>query len=135
MQGSSRLSGGQKQRVAIARALIRKPAIFIGDEATSALDTQSEKEVQRALDEMLAESKRRSLNRTSLFVAHRLSTIRDADKIVVLEDGRLVEEGTHTALMARGNLYAGLARAQQMVHGGEVSEPAAAGAAAPDSSE
>jgi ABC-type multidrug transport system fused ATPase/permease subunit len=113
-QGLSRLSGGQKQRVAIARSLIRKPRIFLGDEATSALDTKSEAEVQKAFDAMLEEARRKSLNRTSLFVAHRLSTIRDADKVVVLEDGEVKEQGSHSELLKADGLYAKLAKAQQL---------------------
>ena len=112
----SQLSGGQRQRVAIARAILRNPRILLLDEATSALDSQSEKIVQAALDRLLAES--HGGRRTSLVVAHRLSTIRNADKIVVLQDGRVVEQGTHDQLMARGpgGVYYGLAKAQEGQH-------------------
>ena len=101
----SALSGGQRQRVAIARAVLRNAPILLLDEATSALDTASEAKVSAALDR-LAEG------RTTLVIAHRLSTVRDADKIVVIAAGEVVEEGTHDDLLARGGTYAGLCRMQ-----------------------
>merc|ERR1711903_153241 len=91
------LSGGQKQRVAIARAMIKSPAILLLDEATSALDNESEKVVQTALDELMATTKR-----TTLVIAHRLTTIRNADKIVVMHEGKVAEQGTHDKLMELG---------------------------------
>ncbi|KUJ77007.1 ABC transporter [Ruegeria marisrubri] len=99
------LSGGQKQRIAIARAILRDAPVLLLDEATSALDAESEMAVQRAVDEL-------SAGRTTLIVAHRLATVKKADRIVVMEEGRIVAQGTHADLVAEGGLYARLARLQ-----------------------
>lgn len=101
----SKLSGGQKQRISIARAVLKNPPIMILDEATSALDTESEKLVQDALDKMME-------NRTSLIIAHRLSTIQKADKILVMEKGKVVEQGTHQELLAKNGVYKKLVELQ-----------------------
>nr|WP_231738827.1 ABC transporter transmembrane domain-containing protein [Novosphingobium sp. FSW06-99] len=104
-EDGTRLSGGQRQRIAIARALLRDAPILLLDEATSALDAESERLVQDALDRLMK-------TRTTLVIAHRLATVRQADRIIVMSDGRIVEQGTHTTLSAQGGLYARLARLQ-----------------------
>jgi len=100
-----RLSGGQRQRLAIARAILRDPAVLLLDEATSALDSESERAVQAGIDRLMA-------GRTTLIIAHRLATVRKADRIVVMDRGRIVESGTHRDLMAGNGLYAHLAAMQ-----------------------
>jgi ATP-binding cassette subfamily B (MDR/TAP) protein 1 len=104
-EGSIQLSGGQKQRVAIARAVVKDPRVLLLDEATSALDTESEKVVQEALDRLM-------IGRTTVVVAHRLSTVRDANSIAVVYKGKLVEQGTHTELLALNGAYSRLVKHQ-----------------------
>jgi ATP-binding cassette subfamily B protein len=104
-EGGSNLSGGQLQRLAIARAVLGNPAVLLLDEATSALDAEAEEAVQRGLDQAMA-------GRTVLVIAHRLSTVQEADRILVLESGRIVEEGNHDSLMARGGRYRDLCQRQ-----------------------
>jgi ATP-binding cassette subfamily B (MDR/TAP) protein 1 len=107
-QGTS-FSGGQRQRIALARALIRRPKLLLLDEATSALDTQSERIVQAALDKV-----GKMDGRTTIAVAHRLSTIRDADVIYVFGDGKIIEVGTHTELQQQRGLYWQMCLAQSL---------------------
>ncbi|MFZ9061839.1 MAG: ATP-binding cassette domain-containing protein, partial [Steroidobacteraceae bacterium] len=101
----SLLSGGQRQRVAIARALLKDAPVLILDEATSALDSESERAIQSALDDLVRD-------RTTLVIAHRLSTIERADLILVMDEGRVVERGTHAQLLQQGGVYAALHRMQ-----------------------
>ncbi|KAF5489359.1 Leptomycin B resistance protein pmd1 [Colletotrichum siamense] len=108
-QGGNQLSGGQRQRIAIARALVRDPSVILLDEATSALDTESEKVVQKALMEAAARG-----DRITIAVAHRLSTIRDADRICVFYGGRIVETGTHNELIEQGGMYKKMCEAQSL---------------------
>ena len=102
-----KLSGGQKQRVAIARALIRKPKILLLDEATSALDTESEHQVQKAIDALIE-----SGQQTVVVIAHRLSTIKDATEIIVMKHGNVMERGTHAELLALEGVYKNLVSRQ-----------------------
>jgi subfamily B ATP-binding cassette protein MsbA len=108
-EAGSRLSGGQRQRIAIARAFLKNAPILLLDEATSALDTESEAEVQAALDRLMG-------GRATVMIAHRLSTVRKCDRLYVIEAGKVVESGTHAALIRRKGLYARLARAQDLDH-------------------
>jgi len=104
-EGGARLSGGQRQRIAIARALLRDAPLLLLDEATSALDAASEQAIQTALATLMG-------SRTTVVIAHRLATVRAADRIVVMDGGRIVETGTHAELSARSGLYARLASLQ-----------------------
>ncbi len=115
-----KLSGGEKQRVAIARTILKQPSILLFDEATSALDTHTEQEIQKSLEEV-------SANRTTLVIAHRLSTVVGADQILVLDEGRIIERGRHAELLARAGAYAAMWKRQQEGRdgGGEEGEPIA----------
>ena len=106
-----RLSGGQRQRVAIARAFLKDAPVLILDEATSHLDAVNEKAVRQALEELMAD-------RTTIVIAHRLSTVRTADLIVALNEGKVIESGTHNELLAKGGLYAQLVAHQLAGAGG-----------------
>ena len=103
--GGNLLSGGQRQRIAIARAFLRDAPILLMDEATSSLDSESESKVQHAMDKL-------AKGRTTIVVAHRLSTVRKADKIIVLDKGKIVESGSHETLIAQDGVYTNLCRLQ-----------------------
>jgi ATP-binding cassette, subfamily B, bacterial MsbA len=111
-EAGARLSGGQRQRIAIARAFLKDAPILLLDEATSALDTESEAQVQQALKRLMA-------GRTTILIAHRLSTVRGADRIYVIDKGRIVETGDHASLMRKRGLYARLAKSQDLEVPGE----------------
>jgi ATP-binding cassette subfamily B protein len=119
-----KLSGGEKQRVAIARALLKDPRILIFDEATSALDSKAEKAIQAELDRI-------ARGHTTLVIAHRLSTVMDADQILVLDHGRIVERGTHRVLLAAGGAYAQMWALQQQEEGAAEPPPPSPATAAP----
>ena len=114
-----KLSGGEKQRVAIARALLKNPPILIFDEATSALDSKTEKAIQAELEQA-------AIGRTTLVIAHRLSTVMNADEILVLDNGRIVERGAHRDLLERGGAYAQMWALQQQEEQVEASPAAEA---------
>ena len=116
-QGGTNVSGGQRQRLAIARALLKDPPVLILDEATSALDAATEARVQKALKALME-------GRTTFIIAHRLSTVRDADEILVFEAGRIAERGTFDGLVAQGGRFADLVRTQ--LTGQQGAEPARA---------
>lgn len=113
----NRLSGGQRQRIAIARVFLRKPRIILLDEATSALDENSQEAVQKALNLLISESKA-----TVVVVAHRLSTVMNADSIVVIEQGIALEQGTHQQLVEKDGVYASMVQKQQKKKGNELKE-------------
>jgi ABC-type multidrug transport system fused ATPase/permease subunit len=111
-----KLSGGQRQRISIARAFLADPEILILDEATSAVEPESEWVIQQALDRLMQD-------RTTFIISHRLSIVRGADRIIVLDDGRIAEEGTHTQLLSRDGLYADMYRLQMGHLSGSVERP------------
>lgn len=119
-EGGARLSGGQRQRLAIARALLRDAPLLLLDEATSALDAESERLVQQAIERLMA-------NRTTIVIAHRLATVRSADRIIVMDEGRIVEQGNHAALTGQGGLYAHLAQLQFESNTAQARQPRARG--------